>query len=393
MNINDKTRIIATSDDLLLVTNDEEANFDTIKKNGFIVNTSGEVVSSYQTIGFLTKYTLWEPTDIKYSEFRKERKVSSKDWLFGFAVGDAFGVPVEFMSRKDIKKLRLDDMKGNMSHNVPVGSWSDDTSMTIATMDSIINMNGDINYEDIMSNFIEWLTTSKYSSTDYTFGVGGIIFKALSKYERGTKALECGCSEIRDNGNGSLMRICPISIYCIENGLNEEETVKVINEASGITHAHDISKMGCFIYTEFLRVIYDTKDVRKAFDHICGIDYSKYYSDKALKEYEKLLSKKFLLLSEEDIKESGYVVDTLESVIYSIISTNNYRDAIKFAVNLGYDTDTVAGITGSIAGTLYGFENIPYEWLVKLQKVDYLEEICEKFDSVVKKNEEVNKKL
>ena len=69
------------------------------------------------------------------------------------------------------------------------------------------------------------------------------------------------------------------------------------------------------------------------------------------------------------------------------------RDAIKFAVNLGYDTDTVAGITGSIAGVLYGLENIPYEWLVKLQKVDYLEEICEKFDSVVKKNEEVNKKL
>lgn len=379
--INNKTRVIATCDDLLLVTNNADASLSTIDEYAVILNSEGNIVSPYAKIGFLTKYDVWEPTDVNYYEYNNNIDVPAVNWLMGLAVGDAFGVPVEFMSRFVVKSMNLNDMIGNLTHNVDAGTWSDDTSMTIATMDSIIEKNGKIDYEDIMNKYVNWFKYSDYTSINRTFGVGNTVLKALKKYVFDRKpAIQCGGADFKDNGNGSLMRICPISIYCIKNKLSELETVDTINKASSLTHANDISKMGCFIYTEFLRNIYFTKDLRQAFTHILEIDYSKYYNEIALKEYSNLLNEKFFLTKEDDIKENGYVVTSLEAAIYSLIHTDNYADAIKCVVNLGYDTDTNAAITGSIAGVLYGVEDIPIRWLEKLKKIDYLEDLCDKFD-------------
>ena len=74
----------------------------------------------------------------------------------------------------------------------------------------------------------------------------------MKRYFQGTAPLKCGGTSIRDNGNGALMRILPFSIYCIKNNLSEVETVQLISDASSLTHGHAISKMSCFIYTEFL---------------------------------------------------------------------------------------------------------------------------------------------
>ena len=75
--------------------------------------------------------------------------------LIGLAIGDAMGVSIEFSIREKFLKNPLTEMIGFGSHNVPAGSWSDDTSMTIATMDSIIEK-GEIDYTDIMNKYCEW---------------------------------------------------------------------------------------------------------------------------------------------------------------------------------------------------------------------------------------------
>ena len=387
--INDKTRVIATCDDLLLVSNSISASLSTIDEYAIILDSEGNIISPYAKIGFLTKYDVWDPVDVNYYEYNNSIDVPAVNWLMGLAVGDAFGVPVEFMSRFVIKSMNLNDMIGNLSHNVDAGTWSDDTSMTIATMDSIIEKKGKIDYEDIMNKYVNWFKYSDYASINRTFGVGNTVLKALKRYVFDRKpAIKCGGADFKDNGNGSLMRICPISIYCIKNKLSELETVDTINKASSLTHANDISKMGCFIYTEFLRNIYFTKDLRQAFTHILEIDYSKYYNEIALKEYSNLLNENFFLTKEDDIKENGYIVTSLEAAIYSLIHTDNYEDAIKCVVNLGYDTDTNGAITGSIAGVLYGVEDIPIRWLEKLKKIDYLEDLCDKFDLVLNQKKE-----
>ena len=84
----------------------------------------------------------------------------------------------------------------------------------------------------------------------------------------------------------------------------------------------------------------------------------------------------FRTLPESEIKSTGYVVDTFEAAIWSLITTDSYRDAMIKAVNLGDDTDTIAAIAGGLAGLYYGYESIPEEWLSVLRKREWLEEEC-----------------
>jgi ADP-ribosylglycohydrolase len=69
---------------------------------------------------------------------------------------------------------------------------------------------------------------------------------------------------------------------------------------------------------------------------------------------------------------------TLEASIWCLLTTENYKDSVLKAVNLGEDTDTTGAVTGGLAGLLYGFENIPEKWLEQLAKKDNIEELANK---------------
>ncbi len=316
------------------------------------------------------------------------------DGLLGLAVGDAFGVPVEFMSRKEVREIDLQDMVGNdtapgfwstWSDEIPHGAWSDDTSMTVAAMSSIINHQGQIDYDDIMSQFLAWWNEGKYTSLDYPFGLGNTVYQALMRYRNGTQALEYGGKGFKDNGNGALMRIFPFSIYCIRNNYNDEELHQLIRNAAGLTHGHSITAMSCYLYSLFLRECIRTKDPMSAYGSVFipkRIIQCRYmFSEEAIVAHERLFSKDLCYrdFDQSIIPESGYVVDSLTIAVYSILHTNNYEDAVKMAVNFGYDTDTNAAITGSIAGAMYGKEQIPARWMNALRKKDYLILIGEQF--------------
>ena len=88
-----------------------------------------------------------------------------KDGIIGLVVGDALGVPVEFKSRKYLEQNPVTGMMGFGEYNKPAGTWSDDTSMTIATMGSIINKKC-IDYSDIIEEFIEWQKNNKYTQEE-----------------------------------------------------------------------------------------------------------------------------------------------------------------------------------------------------------------------------------
>ncbi len=314
----------------------------------------------------------------------------------GLAVGDAFGVPVEFMSREEVRKLELRDMAGNdtplhftsrWSELIPAGAWSDDTSMTIAAMSSIINHHGHIDYDDVMKQFIAWWDEGKYTSLDFSFGLGTNISYALSRYRQGMPALECGGKKVMDNGNGALMRIFPFSAYCIVNNLPIDDALTIIRQAAGLTHGHDINAMSCFLYTLFLDECIRTKDPELSFRN--GIwKYKRYFesrfSEEAVQAHE-ILWKKLMnrFFNPDDIPESGYVVDSLMIAIYSILHTDNYEDAVRMAVCFGYDTDTNGAITGSIAGAMYGQRQIPERWMNRLKKKDDLIRIGERFSKCI----------
>ena len=298
-------------------------------------------------------------TDGRKTMMEQEKKIRiTKNALLGQAVGDAFGVPLEFLSRIRVRTLNITEMTGSDSElpidsrwglKIPKGSWSDDTSMTVASMASFIENDGRIDYDDQMNRFIKWWNGEDYCCLSYPFGLGRTVGAAMFRYQKkGLPVLECGGREVNDNGNGALMRILPFSLYCIFHQLSAEETVLVTGNGSAITHGHEISRLCCFIWTEFLRAISEDADIKKAISHIEAIP-------------------------------TGYVVDTLYSALYSLYYADDYETSILNAMNLGFDTDTAGAVTGMAAGMLYGLEGIPERWLNVLGRKDYLESVARDF--------------
>ena len=301
---------------------------------------------------------------------------SCKDGIIGFILGDAIGVPYEFKNRELIDNV---DMIGNGTHNVIKGTWSDDSSMVIATMDSIINNNGNLNYEDIMNNFLLWLKEGKFTNDNKAFDVGRTTYKAIiNYYYNGKNALECGLNNFNDNGNGSLMRILPIAYYCYYKQIKEEDIYSIVKNISSLTHSHNISIMGCYIYVLLVIELLKGNDKNKSYDIIRNYNYNM-IDDEVREYYKRILDTDISLLSSIDVKSSGYIVDTLETVIWCFLNNDNYNDSIINAIKLGDDTDTIGALVGGLCGIYYGYENINSNWLSSLRDIDMLLYLCSKF--------------
>lgn len=164
--------------------------------------------------------------------------------MIGHAVGDALGVPVEFKTREKISKAPVTDMTGFGTYPYPKGTWSDDTSMSLAALDSLAK--GEIDWDEIMKNFRKWLDDGEYTPWGKPFDVGRTCLKAIVNYfTNNIEAFQSGGSSALSNGNGSLMRIHPFVLYLYTKGNLDLDT---IHNASALTHAHDRSKMACGIY-------------------------------------------------------------------------------------------------------------------------------------------------
>ena len=308
-----------------------------------------------------------------------------KDSIYGFVIGDAMGVPIEFKSRESLSNSPITTMTGYGTYfYIPEGVWSDDTSMTLATLDSITKCNGKINYKDITDRFINWIKEADYTATNEVFDIGITTKYALRKYmEENEEPTKCGGNEIGDNGNGSLMRILPITLYTYSKKSSDIETLEIIKNTSSITHRHEQSIMGCYIYTKYIHYILNGNNKIDSYELIKKLDYN-IFSNETRKVYSRIIENDIYKEDLNNIKSNGYVVYTLEAVLWTILNTNNYNEAITTAINLGDDTDTVGAITGSIAGLLYGYNSINNEWIDKLKNKELLNEIIEAFEKKIK---------
>lgn len=262
-----------------------------------------------------------------------------KDAIYGLAVVDALGVPFEFKERNSFE---CTDMIGYGTHNQPEGTWSDDTSMTLATCMSIKNK-GCVDLTDIRSQFEKWLLDNAYTPFNEVFDCGNTCYCAIQD--------KCGQTDEWSNGNGSLMRIIPLAFI-------KEISDKTIEDVSSITHAHNISKDICVKYIHIAKDLLD------------GINLKDAIKKETSNEFFDELSE----CNEENIISGSFVVDSFKASLWCLLKTDNYKDCVLKAVNLGYDTDTTAAIAGGLAGIIYGYDNIPKDWIEKLQRKDLIEE-------------------
>ena len=315
----------------------------------------------------------------------KEMINKIKSVMIGHAVGDALGVPVEFFSRDEMAKYPVFDMEGYGTYEVPKGTWSDDTSMSLAALDSLAK--GKIDHFEIMKNFAKWLDYGEYTPFGDCFDIGRTCMTAIRSFmlwyisdekERSEfNALEFGQCGERDNGNGSLMRIHPFALMTWFRPELKCDFERIIDEASALTHAHGRSKLACRIYTVILHNLLSCPTKESIFAAL-DMAKKKYADETEYSYYARLLDGDFHMTVIDEIKSSGYVVDTLEAAVWCLLTTDSYKECVLKAVNLGEDTDTVAAIAGGLAGGLYGYDAIPEEWRNILVKREYIEEMCER---------------
>ncbi|MCI6266682.1 MAG: DUF1810 family protein [Erysipelotrichaceae bacterium] len=311
--------------------------------------------------------------------------------IYGFVVGDALGVPVEFLSRETLKNNPIQDMEEYGTHNQPKGTWSDDTSMVLATIDGILNSRiPNIDYKKIITNFLNWKQKGEFTPFGKVFDIGNSTSYALSIYQQhiydnNPDDVICGTGNINSNGNGSLMRILPISLYLYYLGINYEDNkfFEIIKIISSMTHSHLYSILGCYIYTIYVIEILKVHDKNIAYKNMQNILQNICNKNDALIDikniYGRIVYEDISKLEEKDIKSSGYVVDSLEATIWTILTTNSFEESVLKAVNLGEDTDTIGALTGSLAGIIYGYNSISQKWINTLQWREYLDKIINQF--------------
>lgn len=284
------------------------------------------------------------------------------DGIMGLVVADALGVPFEFKKKDTFKAV---DMVGYGTYNQPPGTWSDDSSLTLATLESLGRL-GRIDLKDIMRNFYNWYMFGKFTPYGHVFDVGNTTQMAIQRYRKGIPPILCGGGGFRDNGNGSLMRILPLAFI--------EHSNRDIFDVSALTHAHDISQLACFRYIEIVERLIAGKEKQDVVE-------SEFMFPAEFDRIDKIAT-----LSRDEIKSTGYVIDTLEAALWSFLTTGNYRDCVLAAVNLGDDTDTVAAVAGGLAGIYYGVggeKGIPQEWIEQIARKDWIQKLCDKLSEGV----------
>lgn len=282
--------------------------------------------------------------------------------IVGHVVGDALGVPVEFTVRSICKAVPVTGMFGYGTYNQPAGTWSDDSSMLIATIESLMANNGFLR-SDILNGFYEWAMHGLYTPHGDAFDIGSTTRTAIARWAVGH--VDCGLTDETSNGNGSLMRIIPFAIAGFEDW--------IIRIASEMTHAHPRSILACWLYSAIVRHVLHGATLTEAIKETM----QKYGGMPEIKHYARLNNLQDL--TEDEIRSSGYVVDTLEAALWCALTTDNCKKCVLKAVNLGEDTDTIGAIAGGLAGIMYGFDAIPAEWVNALQRKEYVLDMAEKF--------------
>ena len=309
----------------------------------------------------------------------------NKNILLGTVIGDALGLPVQFLDREVIAKNPVTTMVGYGQFDVPAGTWSDDSSLSLCLAESLCN-GYDLN--DISNNFIKWMFEGYWTPFNKAFDIGKTTYFAIVNLRSGTSPHLAGMDRERDNGNGSLMRILPLIPYILN--MKEEDRFRIIGEVSSLTHRHPRSILACIALCEFAIQYIDSQSIEKVYQAMQQIILQLLKKEMFIEEdipFKRLVGlsyEEFKNIELKDIRSTGYVIDTLEASLWCIFNTTSYKDAVLKAVNLGDDTDTVGAITGGLAGIIYGYDTIPSEWLEVLAKKDDIIELANKLDSIMK---------
>ncbi len=270
--------------------------------------------------------------------------------LLGLAVGDALGTTLEFTGPLDPFTPRITQIVGGGPFGLPPGGWTDDTSMALCLGQSLVACGG-FDARDQIERYVRWWRQGENSVTGRCFDIGNATSAALRRY------LDVGDPFAGDPspsaaGNGSLMRLAPVSLAAA----SEAEAVEWAGLQSRVTHAAREAVDACRFYARLLWRAADGVPRAALIDPSLGADLD------LAPAVAAVAAGSYLRAMPPAIQGSGYVVRALEAALWAFYHSTSFETGAILAVNLGQDADTTGAIYGQIAGAHYGAAGIPATW-------------------------------
>jgi ADP-ribosyl-[dinitrogen reductase] hydrolase len=257
---------------------------------------------------------------------------------FGLAVGDALGGPLEFLTKREIAYRGVPtDMLGGGWLKLKPGQITDDTEMSLCLGRAWLEAKG---WDTTLSAhyFAEWLK-------HYPIDVGNTCRRGIRRFML-DGSLQSQQND-GDGGNGAAMRILPIAIATYgDDGLFVQAAI----EQAHITHHHPLSDAATLTLGRMVHALFAGQ----------GVKTCRLLANALIKAYPQF---KFTPYTG---RASGYIVDTMQTVLHHFFFTDNFEDCLIETVSCGEDADTTGAIVGMLAGALYGVEAIPKRWIDKL---------------------------
>ncbi|KAF0094528.1 MAG: ADP-ribosylglycohydrolase [Puniceicoccaceae bacterium 5H] len=288
--------------------------------------------------------------------------------LWGLLVADACGVPYEFRQPDELPPREQIDMvppQGfvrTYSH-VPLGTWSDDGAQALCLLASLLDR-GQLDLADFGQRLQAWLRQGYMAVGHQVFDVGNQTSLALQRLQQGLPPSQSGLRGERNNGNGSLMRALPLTLW------HQGDDATLVRDAhlqSLVTHAHPRAQVCCALYCLWARA--ELAEQAEPWGW-------------AVQRLRELYANHPIYLDEltQEVLPfgapggSGYVVDCLHSA-RAACAEETYAAVVRAAIALGYDTDTTACVAGGIAGIRHGLTGIPEVWRQMLRGPELFEDL------------------
>jgi ADP-ribosyl-[dinitrogen reductase] hydrolase len=265
----------------------------------------------------------------------------------GSAVGDAFGMPLEFQPKPHTL------IRSMQSGRLPAGTFTDDTEMALALAESLVTK-GRFDAEDAALRFLDWFRRDPRDVGIQTAGVLRLMEEGIG-WEVAVNRVEKQ-RDGRTQGNGSLMRAWPVGLAY----WSDPETLRDVSRAqSRLTHPHDECQATCAFSNTLIHALLHGKETTEAVDEAL-----------ALVELPAGVASDIRAIphkTRDEMQNTGWVRHALLSSLWALVTTGSFEECVIQAANLGDDADTTAAIAGALAGARYGLSAIPAEWRSQLR--------------------------
>lgn len=285
------------------------------------------------------------------NEARRDRAVGA---MVGLAVGDALGAFGEF---KPARSYRLDGYRAGGAHRLKAGQYTDDASMALCLAESLLEKRR-LDEKHVLGLWLNWYRHGYNSSTGRCFDIGGTTREALLRFERhGTTV---GPSDPFTAGNGAIMRLAPAAIAYAKNSMGKASAQRCAMRQGALTHNCEEVAVDCSDLAGLLwDLCWDEEDLS------------------ALLIGNLLSARRPMDVARADQSASGRSKTTLDTALTLVLDSSGFEDAVFQAARMGGDSDTLAAVTGQIAGAICGYSGIRLRLRAGLQDCERFRDLAE----------------